>query len=91
MRRRHSRQELQELLGIAEEPLHGASRSTHVGALPLPLPSRPPRTLRRMERRSRRIELAYDAWCAYPGADSYLVYRAAEDRADAAEVALATL
>jgi hypothetical protein len=32
--------------------------------------------------------LAYDAWCARPGADSYAVYRAAEDRADAAESAL---
>jgi hypothetical protein len=32
--------------------------------------------------------LAYDAWCASPGADSYVVYRAAEDRADAAETAL---
>jgi hypothetical protein len=32
--------------------------------------------------------LAYDAWCASPGPDSYVVYRAAEDRADAAESAL---
>jgi hypothetical protein len=32
--------------------------------------------------------LAYDAWCVSPGADSYVVYRAAEDRADAAESAL---
>jgi hypothetical protein len=32
--------------------------------------------------------LAYDAWCADPGANSYAVYRAAEDRADAAETAL---
>jgi hypothetical protein len=32
--------------------------------------------------------LAYDAWCALPGRDSYAVYRAAEDRADAAEDAL---
>jgi hypothetical protein len=32
--------------------------------------------------------LAYDAWCASPGANSYAVYRAAEDRADAAETAL---
>jgi hypothetical protein len=32
--------------------------------------------------------LAYDAWCGSPGADSYAVYRAAEDRADAAETAL---
>ena len=33
--------------------------------------------------------LAYDDWCAYPGADAYAVYRAAEDRADAAEERLA--
>ena len=33
--------------------------------------------------------LAYEAWCDLPGADSYSVYRAAEDRADAAEQALA--
>jgi len=33
--------------------------------------------------------LAYEAWCDLPGAESYSVYRAAEDRADAAEQALA--
>ena len=33
--------------------------------------------------------LAYEAWCDVPGADAYSVYRAAEDRADAAEQALA--
>lgn len=33
--------------------------------------------------------LAYDAWRAEPGASAYAVYRAAEDRADAAEDALA--
>jgi hypothetical protein len=33
--------------------------------------------------------LAYEAWCEMPGAESYSVYRAAEDRADAAEQALA--
>ena len=32
---------------------------------------------------------AYDAWCARPGAEAYAVYRAAEDRADAAEERLA--
>ncbi len=32
--------------------------------------------------------LAYEAWCARPGAEAYAVYRAAEDRADAAEGAL---
>ena len=33
--------------------------------------------------------VAYDDWCACPGADAYAVYRAAEDRADAAEAELA--
>ncbi len=32
--------------------------------------------------------MAYDAWCEAPGRMTYAVYRAAEDRADAAEVAL---
>ena len=32
--------------------------------------------------------MAYDAWCDAPGRGAYAVYRAAEDRADAAEVAL---
>jgi hypothetical protein len=32
--------------------------------------------------------LAYQAWCEEPGHDAYVVYRAAEDRADAAEQAL---
>ena len=34
---------------------------------------------------------AYDAWCDTPGADAYAVYRAAEDRSDAAETDLANL
>ena len=32
--------------------------------------------------------LAYEAWRSSPGRDGYAVYRAAEDRADAAESAL---
>jgi hypothetical protein len=35
--------------------------------------------------------LAYEAWCAAPGPNAYAVYRAAEDRADAAESELAAL
>ena len=34
--------------------------------------------------------LAYEAWCDVPGSAAYAVYRAAEDRADAAEHALAS-
>jgi hypothetical protein len=32
--------------------------------------------------------LAYEDWCRTPGTAAYAVYRAAEDRADAAEDAL---
>jgi hypothetical protein len=32
--------------------------------------------------------LAYQSWCETPGSLAYAVYRAAEDRADAAEHAL---
>jgi hypothetical protein len=35
--------------------------------------------------------IAYDAWRAFPGLDAYAAYRAAEDRADAAQDALAEL
>ena len=35
--------------------------------------------------------IAYDDWCASPGTDAYVVYRAAEDRADAAETELANV
>ena len=34
--------------------------------------------------------MAYDAWCDEPGRMTYAVYRAAEDRSDAAEVALSS-
>jgi hypothetical protein len=33
--------------------------------------------------------IAYDAWCEMGGCNAYVVYRAAEDRADAAELELA--
>jgi hypothetical protein len=33
--------------------------------------------------------LAYEQWCASPGRDAYTRFRAAEDRADAAEQGLA--
>ncbi len=35
--------------------------------------------------------IAYDGWRVAPGVDSYAAYRAAEDRADAAQDALAVL
>jgi hypothetical protein len=35
--------------------------------------------------------LAYDGWRASPGVEAYVVYRAAEDRADAAQDTLSVL
>ena len=35
--------------------------------------------------------LAYDVWADFPGSETYAIYRAAEDRADAAQDALAEL
>jgi hypothetical protein len=34
-------------------------------------------------------DLAYRDWCQLPGGDAYVVYRAAQDRADAAQDDLA--
>jgi hypothetical protein len=34
-------------------------------------------------------QLAYEAWCRVPGRDGHAVYRAAQDRADAAQDELA--
>ena len=33
--------------------------------------------------------LAYEVWADFPGSETYAIYRAAEDRADAAQDALA--
>ena len=73
---------LLSLLGLAEQP----------GVAPLG----PSRHLRSQDElyaiwSAARAEanLAYEAWCGEPGADAYAVYRAAEDRADAAEASLA--
>lgn len=88
MKRRHTRDELRELLGVVEDThelvLHRAERHG----------SPPPPALEAHELfvvwSAARAEanLAYDGWCEAPGAEGYLVYRAAEDRADAAEAAL---
>jgi len=90
MKRRHTRDELRELLGVVED--------THELVLhrvgPHPSSPSPPGvdagelfvvwSAARAE-----ANVAYDEWCAAPGSEGYLVYRAAEDRADAAEAALA--
>ena len=51
------------------------------------------RTERFVEWAASRAEanLLYDEWAAAPGRTAYAVYRAAEDRADAAQDALARL
>ena len=89
MKRRHTRDELRELLGVVEDThelvLHRAGHHS----------SPPPPALEAGELfvvwSAARAEanLAYDGWCDAPGTEGYLVYRAAEDRADAAEAALA--
>lgn len=87
MKRRHTRDELRELLGVVED--------THEIVLRGPEPTEVPAAAAADEMfvvwSAARAEanLAYDAWCERPGAEAYLVYRAAEDRADAAESALA--
>jgi hypothetical protein len=84
MKRRYTRSELRELLGVVDEPRPEAAEA------PAPDPARTADenfvvwSVARAE-----ANLAYDAWCAAPGSEGYLVYRAAEDRADAAEAALA--
>jgi hypothetical protein len=88
MKRRHTRSELRELLGLAEERPEITVR--YVEAPQLPAPARDVDEVFVMWSAARaEANLAYDAWCARPGADAYAVYRAAEDRADAAEAALA--
>jgi hypothetical protein len=85
MKRRHSRSELRELLGLAEE-----REPSPVSLAPIPAPARTAdETFVLWSAARAEANLAYDAWCARPGAEGYLVYRAAEDRADAAESALA--
>ncbi len=87
MKRRHSREELRELLGVPE-----VAPAVVVRAEP-PAPPAPPTSPEELfvvwSAARAEANLAYDAWCERPGADGYSVYRAAEDRADAAEASLA--
>ncbi|MBA2515736.1 MAG: hypothetical protein H0V22_00190 [Solirubrobacterales bacterium] len=86
MKRRHTREELRELFGVVAGEEFVVDR-------PVP-PTSPAETTPEhfVVWSAARAEsnLAYDDWCTTPGAERYLVYRAAEDRADAAEVALAS-
>lgn len=76
MKRRHSREELLSLLENADEiaERRRAPVGEHFAVW----------SAARAE-----ANIAYDDWCGTPCAERYLIYRAAEDRADAAEVALA--
>lgn len=88
MKRIHPRDELRELLGVVEDThelvLHRAERHRAPAA-----PAQEAGELFVVWSAARaEANEAYDDWCSSPGADGYLVYRAAEDRADAAEAAL---
>lgn len=86
MKRRRTDEELRDLFGVLKEPCAGAGRVVR----------RHPRPAHMAHERfviwsAARAEanLAYDDWCSTRGAEAYAIYRAAEDRADAAEAALA--
>ncbi|HEX8104203.1 MAG TPA: hypothetical protein VF533_16410 [Solirubrobacteraceae bacterium] len=91
MKRRHTRAELAELLGVAEAPpVPVAVAVAPEPALePAPWPATPEELFVMWSAARAEANLAYDAWCARPGTAGYAVYRAAEDRADAAEASLA--
>jgi len=87
MKRRPTRDELRELLCVVED--------TEELVIRRPLPSAAPTSATETDElfvvwSAARAEanLAYDAWCAAPGGEGYAIYRAAEDRADAAEATL---
>jgi hypothetical protein len=82
MRRRHTRDELRELLGVVEDTREVVMRR------PEPLTPGVDEVFVVWSAARAEANLAYDAWCASPGLGAYAVYRAAEDRADAAEAAL---
>jgi hypothetical protein len=83
MRRRHSRDELRELLGVVEDTRERVLHRVE------PPPSLGDEVFVMWSAARAEANLAYDAWCDAPGAEAYAVYRAAEDRADAAEATLA--
>jgi hypothetical protein len=73
---------------MAVEPLFGR---TAAGRFKPPTPARPGTAELYALWSAARAEanLALDGWRAAPGSETYAVYRAAEDRADAAQDALA--
>jgi hypothetical protein len=81
-----SRQELEQLLALIED-----THEIVLRRLPGP-PMEPADELFAIWSAARAdANLAYDEWRLRPGAEHYAAYRAAEDRADAAEDALAAL
>lgn len=92
MKRRHSRDELRELLGVVEDTHEIVlRRSADPACVPPPPPLEADELFVVWSAARAEANIAYDAWCASPGATGYAVYRAAEDRADAAEAALCDL
>ena len=90
MKRRHTREELRELLGVVEDEHEVVVAPSARRRRPAASPADTAQEHFVVWSAARaEANIAYDDWCAAPGAERYLVYRAAEDRADAAEVALA--
>ena len=87
MKRRHSRDELRELLGVIEDTHELVLRRIPEPTCGGPSPGGDELFAAWSAARAE-SNLAYDAWCAAPGAERYTIYLAAEDRADAAEAAL---
>ncbi len=88
MKRRHTREELALLLGVADAPPAAVAPPRELEPIPAPPATAAERFVVWSAARAE-ANLAYDAWCLRPGAEGYAVYRAAEDRADAAEASLA--
>ncbi len=89
MKRIHRRDELRELLGVVEDTHELVLHRTERHRAPAPPPQEAGELFVVWSAARAEANVAYDAWCSSPGTEGYLVYRAAEDRADAAEAALA--
>ncbi len=91
MRRRHTRDELRDLLGVVEDTHELVLSRVEEPRTPPPPAVASDELFVVWSAARAEANLAYDAWCAAPGRLAYAVYRAAEDRADAAEAAFAGL
>ncbi len=88
MKRIHTRDELRELLGVVEDTHELVLRRAEQHRAPAPPALEADELFVVWSAARAEANVAYDAWCSSPGTEGYLVYRAAEDRADAAEAAL---